>query len=222
MLLSKKPQGIQNFLSHRHLGVAGSQQGSVLLCRCSPSGLEPMGLGAGSCRRVALGVALLLVDTRSPECAQRRALARAMASPAGQAHGRAPHCTRRVPAPPRKGRCGNSARSAADSVLSASACSVRQTPAVCARACVRAYPCACSHARVHTLVFLHVCVCVLLHVHILVHTCLCMLHTHVLTHVCVCVRGERGAESGTAAGGGAAHCGRVGTSVGPCRPDEGA
>lgn len=169
--------------------MAGSQQGSVLLCRCSPSGLEPMGLGAGSCRRVALGVALLLVDTRSPECAQRRALACAMASPAGQAHGRAPHCTRSV-SPLLPGRDDAATLLGAPQTQCCLRLHVR-----CVRhlPCVHAHVYVCTHMRVLTHVCTRLCsyTCLCLCAFARAHTCAYVLvyaaHTRVLTHVCVCV-----------------------------------
>lgn len=133
------------------------------------------------------------------------------ASPAGQAYGRAPPLhTLCVPAPYGKGRSGQ-------------LCSERLrlrgicicTSRVCARVClcvpVCVFLCTCAHVCSYTL---HVCLCAFARTHTCACAYVCYAHTGAYTRVRV--RGEQGAESGTAAGGGAARCGHVGMDGTPC------
>lgn len=185
-----------------------------MLCRCRPGGLGATGWGWGKGRLPPgpwgrrrgcwlAGAGRVLRDAPSA-CGTA-------ASPAGQAYGRAPPLhTLCVPAPYGKGRSGQ-------------LCSERLrlrgicicTSRVCARVClcvpVCVFLCTCAHVCSYTL---HVCLCAFARTHTCACAYVCYAHTGAYTRVRV--RGEQGAESGTAAGGGAARCGRVGMDGTPC------
>lgn len=184
-----------------------------MLCRCRPGGLGATGWGWGKGRLLpgGLGTAPWLLAGGSRAGAQRRALRMwysGFTSWPGLRQG----------PPTAHALCPRSLREGA---IWATLLGASQAPRYLHLhvPCVRTRMSVCTRVRV----LMHVCTRLFLHLTRLcafarTHTCACayVCYVHTGAYTRVRVRGEQGAESGTAAGGGAARCGRVGMDGTPC------